>query len=222
MSNAVIELFGKFDRAGATDFYFDVRDTAHWLSWGCSMSPGTAREHVRVSRALPPPPGSARAVRGRGARLLQGARGHPNRRHGAGRGVGHDGQEHDGRSVGPLGQRLPLRRRVQARARHADPELDPRALGGGTWQHPTRCMGSHVSISGSLGSVTPLGHVHPHRNGAARFSRQNVLVGTLHTPWTDPQLGSFSTGCWRREISAQLGHISSNSRHDRYEGPPSR
>lgn len=49
----LIDLIGEFDRAEATNFYFDVRDTAHWLSWACSMSPGTAREHVRVSRALP-------------------------------------------------------------------------------------------------------------------------------------------------------------------------
>ncbi len=49
----LIELIGEFDQAEATNFYFDVRDTAHWLSWACSMSPGTAREHVRVSRALP-------------------------------------------------------------------------------------------------------------------------------------------------------------------------
>src|SRR3954452_16639854 len=25
---------------------------AHWLAWQCGMSPGTAREHVRVARAL--------------------------------------------------------------------------------------------------------------------------------------------------------------------------
>jgi hypothetical protein len=26
---------------------------AQWLSWKCQMSSGTAREHVRVARALP-------------------------------------------------------------------------------------------------------------------------------------------------------------------------
>ncbi|MGY1711735.1 DUF222 domain-containing protein [Geodermatophilus sp. SYSU D00758] len=31
---------------------FGVRSCAHWLSWQCGISPGTAREHVRVARAL--------------------------------------------------------------------------------------------------------------------------------------------------------------------------
>jgi hypothetical protein len=29
-----------------------IASTAHWLAWRCSIAPGTAREHVRVARAL--------------------------------------------------------------------------------------------------------------------------------------------------------------------------
>src|SRR5690606_14642407 len=29
-----------------------ILSCAHWLGWRCGMSPGTAREHVRVARAL--------------------------------------------------------------------------------------------------------------------------------------------------------------------------
>ncbi|MGY1688546.1 DUF222 domain-containing protein [Geodermatophilus sp. SYSU D01105] len=31
---------------------YGIRSCAHWLAWQCGMSPGTAREHVRVARAL--------------------------------------------------------------------------------------------------------------------------------------------------------------------------
>jgi Domain of unknown function (DUF222) len=31
---------------------WDMRSCAEWLSWKCQMTPGTAREHVRVARAL--------------------------------------------------------------------------------------------------------------------------------------------------------------------------
>jgi hypothetical protein len=31
---------------------FGILSCAHWLSWQCGLSPGTAREHVRVARAL--------------------------------------------------------------------------------------------------------------------------------------------------------------------------
>ncbi len=30
-----------------------VASCAHWLSWQCGIAPGTAREHVRLARALP-------------------------------------------------------------------------------------------------------------------------------------------------------------------------
>ncbi|MET3805917.1 hypothetical protein ABIB25_002925 [Nakamurella sp. UYEF19] len=33
-------------------FGYGVRDCAHWVAYSCSMSLGTAREHVRVARAL--------------------------------------------------------------------------------------------------------------------------------------------------------------------------
>jgi Domain of unknown function (DUF222) len=32
---------------------WEMRSCAEWLSWKCQMSPGAAREHVRVARALP-------------------------------------------------------------------------------------------------------------------------------------------------------------------------
>ena len=32
---------------------WDMTSCAAWLSWKCQMSPGGAREHVRVARALP-------------------------------------------------------------------------------------------------------------------------------------------------------------------------
>jgi hypothetical protein len=44
-------LLGDFDaRCGWASW--DMRGCAEWLSWKCQMSPGTAREHVRVARAL--------------------------------------------------------------------------------------------------------------------------------------------------------------------------
>ncbi len=48
----LLELIGEFDAAGGIRWWNDVKSLAHWLSWCCSMSPGTAREHVRVARAL--------------------------------------------------------------------------------------------------------------------------------------------------------------------------
>src|SRR5262249_41269146 len=32
---------------------WEMNSCAQWLSWKCQMSSGTAREHVRVARALP-------------------------------------------------------------------------------------------------------------------------------------------------------------------------
>lgn len=45
-------LVGDFDARGGVGWYVGLKSTAHWLAWACSMSPGTAREHVRVARAL--------------------------------------------------------------------------------------------------------------------------------------------------------------------------
>jgi hypothetical protein len=44
-------LLGEFDerRGWAT---WELNSCAAWLSWKCQMSSGTAREHVRVARAL--------------------------------------------------------------------------------------------------------------------------------------------------------------------------
>ena len=44
-------LLGEFDaRRGWASW--DMNSCAEWLSWKCQMSCGTAREHVRVARAL--------------------------------------------------------------------------------------------------------------------------------------------------------------------------
>ena len=47
---------GDFDARGGVGWFVGLKSTAHWLSWACSMSPGAAREHVRVARALPSMP----------------------------------------------------------------------------------------------------------------------------------------------------------------------
>jgi hypothetical protein len=33
-------------------YWRDFKSLAQWLSWCCSMTPGVAREHVRVAKAL--------------------------------------------------------------------------------------------------------------------------------------------------------------------------
>src|ERR1700722_18609351 len=49
-------LLGDFDaRRGWADW--EMTSCAAWLSWKCQMSSGTAREHVRVARALRDLPG---------------------------------------------------------------------------------------------------------------------------------------------------------------------
>ena len=52
----LLEMVSEFDGRGGTGWYVGLKSTAHWLAWACSMSPGTAREHVRVARALPSMP----------------------------------------------------------------------------------------------------------------------------------------------------------------------
>ncbi|MDX5317840.1 MAG: HNH endonuclease, partial [Actinomycetes bacterium] len=47
-----LTLVGEFDAGGGLGWYPDFRSVAHWVSYYCSMAPGTAREHVRVARAL--------------------------------------------------------------------------------------------------------------------------------------------------------------------------
>jgi len=48
----LLDLVGEFDASGSVRFWTDVKSVAHWLGWACSMTPGVAREHVRVARAL--------------------------------------------------------------------------------------------------------------------------------------------------------------------------
>src|SRR5579872_3859136 len=46
-----LDLIGEYDqREGWASW--DMRSCAQWLSWRCQIAPGTAREHVRVARAL--------------------------------------------------------------------------------------------------------------------------------------------------------------------------
>src|SRR3954467_5567246 len=48
---AWLELVAEFDiREGWGGV--GIRSCAHWMAWQCGMSPGAAREHVRVARAL--------------------------------------------------------------------------------------------------------------------------------------------------------------------------
>lgn len=46
-----LDLIGEYDRREAWASW-DMRSCAQWLSWKCQLAPGTAREHVRVARAL--------------------------------------------------------------------------------------------------------------------------------------------------------------------------
>jgi Domain of unknown function (DUF222) len=48
----LLELLGEFDAMNAIRYWTDFKSLAHWLSWCCSMTPGVAREHVRVAKAL--------------------------------------------------------------------------------------------------------------------------------------------------------------------------
>ncbi|WP_062946699.1 HNH endonuclease signature motif containing protein [Brachybacterium sp. sponge] len=46
-------MLAEFDAREGLRFYEGLKSTAHWLGWACSMAAGTAREHLRVARALP-------------------------------------------------------------------------------------------------------------------------------------------------------------------------
>ncbi|OYN89088.1 DUF222 domain-containing protein [Parenemella sanctibonifatiensis] len=48
----LMDLIAKFDEANGEAHFDGVASTAHWLSWQCGYSGGTAREHVRVAKAL--------------------------------------------------------------------------------------------------------------------------------------------------------------------------
>jgi len=58
----LLQLIGEFDReegwAGQ-----GIRSCAHWLNWKCGMSMGSARERVRVAKALPDLPAISAAFR---------------------------------------------------------------------------------------------------------------------------------------------------------------
>ena len=57
-----LELVARFDATGAWS-HFGALSCAHWLAWRCSLSPVTAREHVRVARRLGELPLIAAALR---------------------------------------------------------------------------------------------------------------------------------------------------------------
>ena len=48
---AWLRLIAEFDERGGWHGY-GIASCAHWLAWQCGLSPGAAREHVRVARAL--------------------------------------------------------------------------------------------------------------------------------------------------------------------------
>lgn len=45
-------LVDRFDASGALAYFDGMKSTAHWVAWACSMNAASAREHVRVARAL--------------------------------------------------------------------------------------------------------------------------------------------------------------------------
>jgi hypothetical protein len=47
-----IALVDEYDRREGWGSWWGVKSTAHWISWRCACSTHTAREHVRVARAL--------------------------------------------------------------------------------------------------------------------------------------------------------------------------
>ncbi len=51
MTREWLHMIGEFDRNSGWSGY-GITSCAHWLSWTCSVSPVTAREYVRVARAL--------------------------------------------------------------------------------------------------------------------------------------------------------------------------
>jgi Domain of unknown function (DUF222)/HNH endonuclease len=48
----LLDLIGEFDATDGLRWWTGFASVAHWLAWTCSMSPGVAREHVRVAKAL--------------------------------------------------------------------------------------------------------------------------------------------------------------------------
>src|SRR5699024_9037678 len=52
----VLRLLADVDARGGAAWFAGLQSTARGLAWACSMSPGAAREHVRVARAVPSMP----------------------------------------------------------------------------------------------------------------------------------------------------------------------
>lgn len=48
----LLSLIGEFDAGNGWAWSNGFKSVAHWLAWTCSMTQGTAREHIRVARAL--------------------------------------------------------------------------------------------------------------------------------------------------------------------------
>ena len=62
-ASLLLELVGEFDAIGGMKHWTGFKSLAHWLSWSCAMTPGVAREHVRIARALRRMPTIARLLR---------------------------------------------------------------------------------------------------------------------------------------------------------------
>lgn len=52
LDHEFLTVLAEFDAADGWHWFDGVTSTAHWLSWACSIAPGTAREHIRVARSL--------------------------------------------------------------------------------------------------------------------------------------------------------------------------
>ncbi len=51
-ASVLLELVGEFDAIGGMKHWIGFKSLAHWLSLSCAKTPGVAREHVRIARAL--------------------------------------------------------------------------------------------------------------------------------------------------------------------------
>lgn len=52
LEHEFLTALAEFDASRAWRWFDGIGSTAHWLAWACSLAPGTAREHLRVARAL--------------------------------------------------------------------------------------------------------------------------------------------------------------------------
>ena len=65
LGHEFLSTVGEFDACGAVAHFRDIKSTAHYVAWACSMSAGTAREHVRVAAPCPATPGGQLMAQGR-------------------------------------------------------------------------------------------------------------------------------------------------------------